>query len=395
MERESKGATILEAVSKSQLAPAPLANGQELTTNDQRRTTNDHHMSTPTIVEVQNRKLSLTNLDKVLYPAAAFTKGQVVDFYVRIAPVLVPHLAGRPLTMKRYPEGIDHEYFFEKNAPKFRPDWVKTAPVWSESNHRTINFILANDLPTLVWIANLASIELHPSLSLATDIATPTMIVFDLDPGPPANIVQCAQVGLWVRDIFDHFGLRSFPKTSGSKGMQIYVPLNTKTSYQQTKSFAHAVARLLEQEHPDLVVSDMKKAVRTNKVFVDWSQNDQHKTTISVYSLRAREHPTVSTPITWEEVEQALKKKDAERLVFEAKDVLARVEKTGDLFELVQKLKQKLPQLAGLTAASETESEKEEEREGTGSAQAEARPRPIKKKRATKGKPASGKRRKL
>jgi len=395
MERESKGTTILEAVSKSQLAPAPLANGQELTTNDQRRTTNDHHMSTPTIVEVQNRNLSLTNLDKILYPAAGFTKGQVVDFYVRIAPVLVPHLAGRPLTMKRYPEGIDHEYFFEKNAPKFRPDWVKTAPVWSESNHRTINFILANDLPTLVWIANLASIELHPSLSLATDIATPTMIVFDLDPGPPANIVQCAQVGLWVRDIFDHFGLRSFPKTSGSKGMQIYVPLNTKTSYQQTKSFAHAVARLLEQEHPDLVVSDMKKAVRTNKVFVDWSQNDQHKTTISVYSLRAREHPTVSTPITWEEVEQALKKKDAERLVFEAKDVLARVEKTGDLFELVQKLKQKLPQLAGLTAASETESEKEEEREGTGSAQAEARPRPIKKKRATKGKPASGKRRKL
>src|SRR5271169_2419866 len=396
MERESKGATILEAVSKSQLAPAPLANGQELTTNDQRRTTNDHHMSTPTIVEVQNRKLSLTNLDKVLYPAAAFTKGQVVDFYVRIAPVLVPHLAGRPLTMKRYPEGIDHEYFFEKNAPKFRPDWVKTAPVWSESNHRTINFILANDLPTLVWIANLASIELHPSLSLATDIATPTMIVFDLDPGPPADIVQCAQVGLWVRDIFDHFGLRSFPKTSGSKGMQIYVPLNTKTSYQQTKSFAHALARLLEHEHPDLVVSDMKKAVRTNKVFVDWSQNDAHKTTISVYSLRAREHPTVSTPVTWDEVEQALKKKDAGRLVFEAKEVLARVEKMGDLFEPVQKLKQKLPQLAGLAAESVQEKEKEEEREGISiAARADLRPRPIKKKRAKKGKPASGKHRKL
>src|SRR5271169_1883579 len=335
-------------------------------------------MPTSTIVDVEGRKLSLTNLDKVLYPAAAFTKGQVVDFYVRIAPVLVPHLAGRPLTMKRYPEGIDHEYFFEKNAPKFRPDWVKTAPVWSESNHRTINFILANDLPTLVWIANLASIELHPSLSLATDIATPTMIVFDLDPGPPANIVQCAQVGLWVRDIFDHFGLRSFPKTSGSKGMQIYVPLNTKTSYQQTKSFAHAVARLLEQEHPDLVVSDMKKAVRTNKVFVDWSQNDQHKTTISVYSLRAREHPTVSTPITWEEVEQALKKKDAAHLVFEAKDVLARVEKMGDLFEPVPKLKQKLPQLTGLAA-----SEKEEDDEP-----AEAQPHPKK----TKEKSAAGKR---
>jgi bifunctional non-homologous end joining protein LigD len=348
-------------------------------------------MSAPAIVEVQGRKLKLTNLDKVLYPAAGFTKGQVVDFYVRVAPVLVPHLAGRPLTMKRYPEGVDHEFFFEKNAPMHRPDWVKTAPVWSESNHRTIHFILANDLPTLVWIANLASIELHPSLSLASDIAAPTMIVFDLDPGPPANIVQCAQVGLWVREIFDHFGLQSFPKTSGSKGLQIYVPLNTKTSYEQTKSFAHAVARLLEQEHPDLVVSDMKKAVRANKIFVDWSQNDQHKTTISVYSLRAREHPTVSTPVTWGEVEQALKKKDAARLVFEAKDVLARVEKMGDLFEPVQKLKQKLPQLAGLAAASEKEEENEDVRIA---AEAGERPRP-KSKAKPKPKSAAGKRRKL
>jgi len=310
-------------------------------------------MSAPTIVEVEGRKLKLTNLDKVLYPATGFTKGQVVDFYVRIAPVLLPHLAGRPLTMKRYPEGVDQEYFFEKNAPMHRPDWVKTAPIWSESNHRTIHFILANDLPTLVWIANLASIELHPSLSLAADIGTPTAIVFDLDPGPPANIVQCAQVGLWVREIFDHFGLQSFPKTSGSKGLQIYIPLHTKTSYERTKSFAHAVARLLEQEHPELVVSDMKKAVRTNKVFVDWSQNDEHKTTISIYSLRAREQPTVSTPVLWDEVEQALKKKDAGRLVFEAKDALARVEKMGDLFEPVLGLKQKLPQLGGLAEVEE------------------------------------------
>jgi bifunctional non-homologous end joining protein LigD len=352
-------------------------------------------MSTPTIVEVQGRKLKLTNLEKVLYPASGFTKGQVVDFYVRVAPVLVPHLAGRALTMKRYPGGVDQEYFFEKNAPMHRPDWVKTAPIWSGSNRRTIHYILANDLPTLVWIANLASIELHPSLSLAADIATPTMIVFDLDPGPPANIVQCAQVGLWVREIFDHFGLRSFPKTSGSKGLQIYVPLNTKTSYEQTKSFAHAVARLLEQEHPELVVSDMKKAVRSNKVFVDWSQNDEHKTTISVYSLRAREHPTVSTPVTWEEVEQALKKKDAGRLVFEAKDVLARVEKMGDLFESVQKLTQKLPQLAGLAAGPEIRSEETED-EGTSlAAQAAAQPRPKKETASAKGKSAAAKRRKL
>jgi bifunctional non-homologous end joining protein LigD len=355
-------------------------------------------MSAPTIVEVQGRKLSLTNLDKILYPATGFTKGQVVDYYVRIAPALVPHLAGRPLTMKRYPGGVDQEYFFEKNAPMHRPDWVKTAPVWSEGNKRTINYLLANDLPTLVWIANLASIELHPSLSLSTDITVPTMIVFDLDPGPPANIVPCAQVGLWVREIFDHFGLQSFPKTSGSKGLQIYVPLNTKTTYEQTKAFAHALARLLEHEHPELVVSDMKKAVRTNKVFVDWSQNDQHKTTISVYSLRAREHPTVSTPVTWEEVEQALKKKDAGRLVFEAKDVLARVEKMGDLFEPVQKLKQKLPQLAGLGAGSE----KAEDEGISIAARAEARPsaekktsKKTKKTTKTKGKSVPAKRRKL
>lgn len=333
-------------------------------------------MPASTIVDVAGRKLSLSNLEKVLYPAAGFTKGQVIDYYVRIAPVLVPHLTGHPLTMKRYPGGVDQEYFFEKNAPMHRPEWVKTAPIWSGSNRRTIHYILADDLATLVWIANLASIELHPSLSLAADIATPTMIVFDLDPGPPANIIQCAQVGLWVRDIFTHFGLESFPKTSGSKGLQVYVPLNRPTSYGQTKPFAHAVARLLENEHPGLVVSDMKKAVRTNKVFVDWSQNDEHKTTIAIYSLRARERPTVSTPVTWEEVESALKKKDPQHLVFESKDVLARVEKMGDLFAPVLTLKQKLPQLAGLAASSEQE-------EATAiAAQADRRSRP--KKAATR-----------
>jgi bifunctional non-homologous end joining protein LigD len=339
-------------------------------------------MPASTIVDVAGRKLSLTNLEKVLYPAAGFTKGQAIDYYVCIAPVLVPHLAGRALTMKRYPGGVDQEYFFEKNAPMHRPDWVKTAPIWSGSNRRTIHYILANDLATLVWIANLASIELHPSLALAADIATPTMIVFDLDPGPPANIIQCAQVGLWVRDIFAHFGLQSFPKTSGSKGLQVYVPLNTPTSYDQTKPFAHAVARLLEHEHLDLVVSDMRKAVRSNKVFVDWSQNDEHKTTISIYSLRARERPTVSTPVTWEEVEGALKKKDPQRLVFESKDVLSRVDKTGDLFGPVLTLKQKLPQLAGLAASAEQEekgpTDRKEERI-TIAAQADRPSRPKKK----------------
>jgi bifunctional non-homologous end joining protein LigD len=354
-------------------------NSEQLTTNDQRL-----FMPAPTIVDVQGRKLSVTNLDKVLYPAAGFSKGQVIDYYVRIAPVLLPHLAGRPLTMKRYPEGVDHEYFFEKNAPKHRPEWVKTAPIWSGANNRDVNYILCNELATLVWIANLASLELHPSLSLASDIETPTMMVFDLDPGPPANIVQCSQVGLWLRAIFDHFGLQSFPKTSGSKGLQIYVPLNTKTNYDQTKAFAHALARLLEQEHPELVVSDMKKTVRTNKIFVDWSQNDQHKTTISIYSLRARERPTVSTPVTWDEVELALKKKDPERLVFEAKDVLARVQKMGDLFEPVLKLKQKLPQLAGLAGGGE---EKQQEKASVSiAAQAEPRSRSSKKKTVVKKK---------
>jgi bifunctional non-homologous end joining protein LigD len=306
----------------------------------------------PSVVEIEGKHLSLTNLDKVLYPKTGFTKGQVIDYYARIAPVLVPHLKDHPLTLKRYPSGVDEEYFFEKNATKHRPDWVKTAPIWSEGNQRNVNYILANDLPTLVWMANLAAIELHPSLSLAKDITSPRSMVFDLDPGPPANIVQCCQVGMWLREIFEHFGLQSFPKTSGSKGLQIYVPLNSPTSYEVTKPFAHALARLLENEHRELVVSDMKKQLRVGKIFVDWSQNDQHKTTVSVYSLRAREHPTVSTPVKWEEVEQALKKKDATLLVFEASQVLDRVQKMGDLFEPVLTLKQKLPKLAGVAEAT-------------------------------------------
>src|SRR5208337_1469462 len=301
-------------------------------------------------IDVDGRHLKLTNLEKILYPATGFTKGQVIDYYARIAPVLVPHLAGRPLTLKRYPEGVAHPHFFEKNATQYRPEWVKTAPIWSEGNHREVNYILANDLPTLIWVANLASIELHPSLSLAKKMDCPRAMVFDLDPGPPADIVQCCQVGMWLRDIFEHFGLRSFPKTSGSKGLQIYVPLNTPTTYDATKGFANALARLLENEHKELVVSDMKKELRVGKVLVDWSQNDEHKTTIGVYSLRARERPTVSTPVKWEEVEQALKKKDAGLLVFEAPQVLERVAKMGDLFEPVLMLKQKLPKLAGVGA---------------------------------------------
>jgi bifunctional non-homologous end joining protein LigD len=310
------------------------------------------------IIEIQGKQLKLSNLEKVLYPATGFTKQQIIDYYVRIAPAMLPHLKGRPLTRKRYPNGVDEEFFYEKNAPQHRPDWVKTAPIWSEGNRRTVHYILANDLATLVWLANLAAIELHPSLSLAEEISCPTMMVFDLDPGPPANIVQCCQVGIWLREIFDHFNLQSFPKTSGSKGLQIYVPLNTPTNYDETKTFARALAQLLEDEHPEMVVSDMKKKVRTGKVFVDWSQNDQHKTTVAVYSLRAREHPTVSTPVTWQEVERAMKKKDAGLLVFEAPQTVKRVEKMGDLFAPCLTLKQRLPDLKKVvqSAAVETQS---------------------------------------
>ena len=303
-------------------------------------------------IEIQGRQLKLSNLHKVLYPATGFNKQQVIDYYARIAPAIIPHLAGRALTMKRYPDGVDGQFFYEKNAPKHRPEWVNTVPIWSEGNRRTMHYIETGDLPTLIWLANLASLELHPSLSLASDVECPTVIAFDLDPGPPANVVQCCEVGLWLREIFEHFGLQSFAKTSGSKGLQVYVPLNTKTSYDQTKPFAHAIAQLLEQEHPKQVVSDMKKSLRTGKVFVDWSQNDEHKTTIAVYSLRARERPTVSTPVQWEEVERAFKKKDAGLLVFEAPQTVARFEKFGDLFEPVLRLKQKLPTVAKLTGVA-------------------------------------------
>src|SRR5947208_729785 len=294
-------------------------------------------------MEIAGRQIKLSNLEKVLYPKAGFTKGQVVDYMVRIAPVLLPHLAGRPLTLKRYPEGVEDIFFYEKNCPKHKPDWVKTAKVWSEGNNRFMYYCVVDELPTLVWLANLADLELHTSLAVAPEIHKPTVIAFDLDPGPPATIVQCCQVGLWVRDIFEQFGLQAFAKTSGSKGLQIYVPLNAPVTYDQTKTFAKAVARLLEGRYPDQVVSDMKKTLRANKVFVDWSQNDDHKTTICVYSLRAKERPTVSTPVGWDEVQGALEAHDPSLLTFDSEQVLARVEERGDAFAPVLTLRQELP----------------------------------------------------
>ena len=300
-------------------------------------------MSQKAQLVVEGRKLSVSNLDKILYPKVRFTKGQVIDYFIRVAPVLLPHLKDRPLTMKRYPDGVEGEFFYEKNCPSHRPNWVKTAKVWSEGNQRFMHYCLANDLPTLVWAANLADLELHTSLSRKDKIERPTMMVFDLDPGPPADIVQCCQVGIWLRDLLVKMKLKAFAKTSGSKGLQVYVPLNTAVTYEETKKLSQAFAQYLEHEHADLVTSNMSKAVRKGKVFVDWSQNDEHKTTICVYSLRAKEEPTVSTPVTWNEVENCLKKKNAELLKFRSDQVLARMEKLGDLFEPVENLKQKPP----------------------------------------------------
>jgi bifunctional non-homologous end joining protein LigD len=281
----------------------------------------------------------------VLYPEVAFTKAQVIDYYTRVAPALLPHLAGRPLTLKRYPDGVEAGYFYEKECPSHRPEWVHTEPIPIRSEDRVVNFCIADDLPTLVWLANLADLELHTSLSRADPIERPTILAFDLDPGPPAAVLECAQVALALRDLLEPLGLAGFAKTSGSKGLQVYFPLNSEVTYAETKPFALAVAQLLERRLPELVVSSMRKDLRRGKVLVDWSQNDQHKTTVCVYSLRARERPTASTPVAWKEVEAALAAGERDCLVFESEDVLARIDERGDLFAPVLELRQDLPEL--------------------------------------------------
>jgi bifunctional non-homologous end joining protein LigD len=294
---------------------------------------------------VDGREVKLSNLGKVLYPKAGFTKRDVIDFYAQIAPVLLPHLAGRPLTLKRYPNGVEADFFYEKNAPSHRPDWVATHRV-PVTKGKTIDFVIAQDVATLVWLANLADLELHTSLARAHEITQPTTLAFDLDPGPPATIVECCRVALWLHAMFGGLGLECFAKTSGSKGMQVYLPLNHDgVTYEQTKPFAKAVAELLEAEEPALVVSRQTKAIRAGKVLVDWSQNDAHKTTVNVYSLRARDRPTVSTPVAWDEVRACAQSGDPEHLVFTASDVLRRVGEHGDLFAPVQSLVQRLPAL--------------------------------------------------
>jgi bifunctional non-homologous end joining protein LigD len=297
---------------------------------------------------VGGRTLRLSNLDKVLWPETGFTKGQLIDYYARVADILVPHLQGRPITLRRWPNGVEAASFYEKNCPSHRPPWVNSVRMGD------VNYCLLDEPATLVWTANLAAIELHPSLATAIDLDAPTSVVFDLDPGPPADVLSCARVALLVRQVLGSLGLELWPKTSGSKGLQLYVPLNGGASYSQTKPFAHALARLLEREHPDLIVSVMERSKRRKKVFIDWSQNTASKTTVAVYSVRALPQPNVSTPVTWDELEAAVAGNDAAALRFDPHEVLRRVERSGDLHQPVLEVRQELPRLDGGSAEAET-----------------------------------------
>jgi bifunctional non-homologous end joining protein LigD len=294
-------------------------------------------------VRVEDRTLRLTNLDKVYWPEVSFTKAQMIDYYTRIAPALLPHLRDRPLTLKRYPDGVDGQMFYEKNCPQHRPEWLATAKVWSSGNDRFMYYCLVQDLASLVWVAQLGTIELHTSLSLAEDVLRPRVLVFDLDPGPPATIVDCCQVALWLREWFVEHGLQAFAKTSGSKGLQVYVPLNTPVDYDHTKRISRGLAQKLERDRPRQVVHTQRRTLREGKVLIDWSQNDDSKTTVNVYSLRARARPTVSTPVTWDEVDGCIEAGDPDLLVFDAEAVLDRFEEMGDLFRPVLELEQELP----------------------------------------------------
>ena len=296
-------------------------------------------------LKVAGREVPVSNLDKVFYPRTGFTKGQVLEYYQAIAPVLLPHLKGRPITLKRYPDGVTGQFFYEKQCPSHAPPWIRTSRV-TKSDGTVIHYCLLDDLPSLLWAANLANLEIHPFLHRTSAPARPTALIFDLDPGPPAGLLQCCQVALWIRDLFERLDLTSLVKTSGSKGLQLVVPLNGRTNYAQTKPFARTVAAALAAQFPALVTDTMKKSLRHGKVFIDWSQNDGKKTTVSVYSLRAKEIPTVSVPLMWKEVADALRRNAPNQLVFPAPEVLRRVSRHGDLFAPALTLTQQLPAVA-------------------------------------------------
>ncbi|HKR50357.1 MAG TPA: non-homologous end-joining DNA ligase [Pseudonocardiaceae bacterium] len=285
-------------------------------------------------VTVEGRRLTLSNLNKVLYPATGFSKGEVLDYYTRIAPVLLPYLADRPVTLRRYPDGVDGKSFFEKNVPRHAPDWVRTVELptpGSTKGSATAHFVVVDNLATLVWLANLAVLELHvPQWTVGPRGARhpPDLLVLDLDPGPPATVVECCRVAERALAVLAEDGLTGYPKTSGGKGLQVYAPVRMRNP-ERSSAYARAVAEQLAEQTPQLVVSRMAKSVRTGKVFIDWSQNNPAKTTVALYSLRARERPTVSTPLDWDEVRDCRQPSD---LVFTAPDVLARVQHLGDLW---------------------------------------------------------------
>lgn len=302
-------------------------------------------MARESTLKIGGKNVRISNPDKIFYPASGFTKGAMIAYYLKISEVLLPHLKNHAVTLKRYPDGVEGDFFYEKQCPSHAPDWIKTTPV-ERSDGEIIRYCLLNNTASLIWAANLANLELHPFTHKASAEQKPCALVFDLDPGPPAEVLDCCRVAVRIRDFFAALKLQSWVKTSGSKGLQLVVPLNTAVTYDQTKAFAHSLADTLAERFPDEIVSDMKKTLRKGKVFIDWSQNDDKKTTVSVYSLRAREIPSVSTPVTWEEIEGALKKKKPGLLTFQVADVLKRVEKQGDLFAPVLTLKQKLPRHA-------------------------------------------------
>lgn len=276
-------------------------------------------------VEVDGRRLRLTNLEKVLWPATGFTKGQLIDYYQAVAPVLVPHLAGRALTLRRFPNGVDGQSFYEKNAPPHRPPWFEVVHMDG------VDYCEVSERAGLCWVANLAAIELHPTLARAPDFDRPDHLVFDLDPGPGTDLLTCIEVGCWLRGHLDQLGLCSYAKTSGSKGLQLYVPLRAGVTYDQTRSFAHRLAELVEGEHPEVVVTTQRRAARKNRVLIDWSQNAAFKTTVAVYSVRARQRPSVSIPVRWDELEEALEDRRTEQLVWDPSSARARIEEVGDL----------------------------------------------------------------
>jgi bifunctional non-homologous end joining protein LigD len=295
-------------------------------------------------LEIEGKQVKCTRLSKVLYPAAKFTKADVIDYYLRVAPFMLPHLRDRPVTLKRYPDGVTREAYWEKDAPSFTPEWVEKFPVPRHAGGPDINYVLIQNIATLAWAANAAALELHPFLHRAPEIGSPRSIVFDLDPGTGTDIHQCIRVAFVVKDVIEQLGLKLFPKVSGSKGMQLYVPLNTASSYDITQPFARSVAQLIERREPKLALSEMPKEKRVGKVFIDWSQNADYKTTVGVYSLRAKhQQPFVSMPVTWDELERALKRSKGDALYFDPKAALARVEKVGDLFANVLTLQQSVP----------------------------------------------------